>query len=161
VCDALPQEKKNELLIINRIGHAGEKYPKSRQDWELLEKYAKSNKYPEAKELALFFLGMSGRQILTKTNKSEKAGIQEMVLLQELDEEIKLDIAAEIYERIINYMYQKEELPDKGQKLRTLNQIRNVLFIEYRDILTDNDELGMLYDRTLLEVIEDIENDEF
>ncbi len=59
LCDALPQEKKNELQILNKIEQAGVKYPKSRQDWELLEKYAQCNKCPKAKELATFFLEKS------------------------------------------------------------------------------------------------------
>jgi DNA topoisomerase-3 len=38
-----------------------EKYPRSREDWELLEKYAKNKKYPEASEFAQMILGMSGK----------------------------------------------------------------------------------------------------
>ena len=161
LCDVLPQERKNELQIINRIGHVGEKYPKSRQDWELLEKYAKNNKYPEAKDFALFFLDMCGRQISPQTGKIQRIDFQETILLSELDEEIREDIVAEIYEQIINYMYQKEIFPDEKQKQKTLNQICNILFVEYQELLTDNDELRMLYDETLQEVIEDIENNEF
>ena len=44
-CAALPQEKKNELQYINRIGRIADKYPRSRADWDLLEKYAKNNKF--------------------------------------------------------------------------------------------------------------------
>jgi hypothetical protein len=157
----LPQEKKNELQILNRIGHAGEKYPKSRQDWELLEKYAGSNKYPEAKELALFFLEMSGGRISSPKLKNNKPDLPEVILLSELDSEIRENIIAEIYEQIINYMYQEEKLPDEKQKQNTLDKICNVLFVEHRDLLTGNNELELLYQETLQEVIEDIENDEF
>lgn len=62
VCDALPQERKNELQVINRIESAAMKYPRTRQDWELLEKYAKSNKYPEARSFAQSFLDMNRSQ---------------------------------------------------------------------------------------------------
>lgn len=160
-CDALPQEKKNEMQLINRIGRAGEKYPKSRQDWEILEKYARSTKYPQARELALFFLEMSGRRAPNRTGKAEKTDAHEKPLLEELDGEVRLDIAAEIYEQIINYMYQKEEFPDQRQKRETLDKISNVLFVGHQEVLTRNDELGRLYDQTMLEVIRDIENDEF
>lgn len=160
-CDALPQEKKNEMQLINRIGRAGEKYPKSRQDWEVLEKYAGSTKYPQAKEFALFFLEMSGRRVPNRTGKGEKTGIEERPLLEELDGEVRLDIAAEIYEQIINYMYQREEFPDEKQKRETLDKICKVLFAGHQEVLTRNDELGMLYDKTMMEVIEDIENDEY
>jgi len=64
-CESLPQEKKNELQYINRIERIAEKYPRSKDDWDLLEKYAKNKKYPEASEFAQMILGMSGRVIKT------------------------------------------------------------------------------------------------
>lgn len=159
-CDALPQERKNELQIINRIGRAGEKYPKARQDWVVLEKYAKSNKYHQAKEFALFFLEMSGRRLPAQTSGTGKTGFQDAALLSRLDNEIRDDIVAEMYEQIINYMYQREKLPDEEQKRETLDKVCNVLFLEYKEVLTCNNELAMLYDQTMREVIRDIENDE-
>ncbi|GAB6122459.1 hypothetical protein [Dysgonomonas termitidis] len=62
-CYSLPQEKKNELQYINRIDRIAEKYPRSREDWEYLEKCAKNKKYPEAAEFAQMILGMSGRGV--------------------------------------------------------------------------------------------------
>lgn len=56
-CGALPQEKKNELQILNRIANIAGKYPRSKVDWELLRKYARSTKYPEVKEFAQSVLG--------------------------------------------------------------------------------------------------------
>lgn len=58
--DALPQKKKNELQYINRIDRIVEKYPRSREDWEVLNKYALNRKYPEAAEFARMVLDMSG-----------------------------------------------------------------------------------------------------
>jgi hypothetical protein len=62
-CYPLPQERKNELQYMNRIGRIAEKYPRSREDWEYLEKYAKNKKYPEAAEFARMILSMSGRDV--------------------------------------------------------------------------------------------------
>ena len=61
-CSALPQERKNELQLLNRLASAAMKYPRSRQDWELLEKYAKSSKYPEAREFAQSVLEVNRSQ---------------------------------------------------------------------------------------------------
>lgn len=60
-CERLPIERKNELQYINRIGRIAEKYPRSREDWELLNKYALNKRYPEAAEFARAVLEMSGR----------------------------------------------------------------------------------------------------
>jgi len=62
-CDALPQERKNELQILNRLASAAMKYPRKRQDWELLEKYAKNKRYPEAMEFAQSVLGWNQPEI--------------------------------------------------------------------------------------------------
>lgn len=56
-CAALPQEKKNELQILNRIENIAGKYPRSKADWELLRKYANSTKYPEVRGFARSVLG--------------------------------------------------------------------------------------------------------
>ncbi len=61
-CSALPQERKNELQHINQIDRIAGKYPRSRQDWEFLEKMSKNRKYPEAAEFAQMILGMSRSQ---------------------------------------------------------------------------------------------------
>lgn len=60
-CEQLPIERKNELQYINRIERIAEKYPRSREDWELLNKYALNKRYPEAAEYARSVLEMSGR----------------------------------------------------------------------------------------------------
>jgi len=68
----LPQEKKNEMQFINRIDRIAEKYPRSKEDWESLEKYAKNTKYPEAAEFAQMILSMSGRDISKGVKKKKK-----------------------------------------------------------------------------------------
>lgn len=60
-CERLPIERKNELQYINRIERIAEKYPRSREDWELLNKYALNKRYLEAAEFARSILEMSGR----------------------------------------------------------------------------------------------------
>ena len=70
-CDALPQERKNELQALNRLASAGMKYPRTRQDWDLLEKYAKSNKYPEAQDFARSMLGRDKPEATSDDNADE------------------------------------------------------------------------------------------
>jgi len=69
VCAALLQEKKNEQQILNRLAGAAMKYPRARKDWELLEKYAKSNKYPEARDFALSMLGRDKPETISDENE--------------------------------------------------------------------------------------------
>ncbi|WP_255349815.1 hypothetical protein [Dysgonomonas sp. HGC4] len=61
-CSSLPQERKSELQHINQIDRIAGKYPRSRQDWEFLEKMSKNKKYPEAAGFAQMILGVSRSQ---------------------------------------------------------------------------------------------------
>lgn len=72
-CDALPQEKKNEMQYINRILGLAGKYPRSKADWELLRKYARSTKYPEVAELAKDILGWN----TSKGDSEDSFGIED------------------------------------------------------------------------------------
>ena len=72
-----------------------------------MEKYAKNNKYPQAKEFALFYLNMSGRQIAEATNKIEKITHTNTVTFSELDEYTQEDIADDLYERITVFLHKK------------------------------------------------------
>jgi hypothetical protein len=76
-CERLPVERKNELQYINRIGRIAEKYPRSREDWELLNKYALNKRYPEAAEFARMVLEMSGRTPQGKGKQNNKTGKNE------------------------------------------------------------------------------------
>jgi hypothetical protein len=65
-CDALPLERKNELQALDRLANVAMKYPRTRQDWDLLEKYAKNNKYPEARDFACALLGQDKPEAISE-----------------------------------------------------------------------------------------------
>lgn len=158
VCDALPLERKNELQIINRIGRTGEKYPKSRQDWDLLEKYAKSNKYPEAKEFALFFLSMSGRQISKTTNKIERITSESTIVFSELDEDTQDDISDELYEEIFDFIIRKERKPEEKDKLNILKKLCKAVSKGYGETLILDEQLKNIFDQALVAVVKDLDD---
>ena len=62
---------KRNLQTINRLANTAMKYPRTRQDWDLLEKYAKSNKYPEARDFALSLLGRDKPETVPDDNADE------------------------------------------------------------------------------------------
>lgn len=159
-CKALPQERKNELQIMNRIARAGEKYPKARQDWELLEKYAKSNKYPEAKDFALFFLEMSGRTISEKTNKIERITSGYTIVFSDLDEDTRQDVCDDLYERIIDFIILKGRIPQEKDRLKILDKLCKEVSKGYGDTLVLDDELKVLFDKTREAAVKDIEGPE-
>lgn len=62
---------RNELQYINQIDRIAGKYPSSRQDWELLEKYSKNKKSPEAMEFAQIILDQSRKYSLPKEENED------------------------------------------------------------------------------------------
>ncbi len=109
-CDALPQEKKNELQILNRLANIAGKYPRSKADWELLRKYANDTKYPEIKEFAQLVL--SGNRPLVEPdddNFFDGADIDcipvfpEKKKFAELDNYEKMLLKDYIYSEIVEY----------------------------------------------------------
>lgn len=128
-CDALPQEKKNEMQYINRILGIAGKYPRSKADWELLRKYARSTKYPEATELAKDILGWN-----TSKGDSESSFDIE-------DEDVFLDDADIDCIPVFSVKKKFAEL-DNSEKMLLRDYIHSAI-VEYREysgkILNENE----------------------
>jgi len=128
-CDALPQEKKNEMQYINRILGLAGKYPRSKADWELLSKYARSTKYPEAAELAKDILGWNTSQgnsedsfdIEDEDIFSENADIDNLPVfsekkkLSELDNDGKMLLRDYIRSEIIGHWEYSNVYPNESE----------------------------------------------
>lgn len=57
-CQSLPDDVKADMVRCNEVERAAFKYPMTRQDWELLEKYAKKYKDKESGQFAQDMLDM-------------------------------------------------------------------------------------------------------
>ncbi len=151
-CDALPQEKKNEMQYINRILGIAGKYPRSKADWELLRKYARSTKYPEAAELAKDILGWNISQRNSEDSFdigdedifSDDADIDclpvflEKKKFSELDNYEKMVLRDYIYSAIAEYL----EYSDKPMNESELIEIKKRMiayFEEEHNITLKND----------------------
>lgn len=166
-CDALPQEKKNELRRLDQISKIAEKYPRSRKDWELLEKYSKSNKYPEAMEFAKMILGMNSKLSSEDSDdlKDRNEDMNEFFLHQqlytfsELDNDLKEDVSFVIYEIIEDFIRRKEYVPEEKDKQKMLDEICTDVSSGYgQDIMPDK-ELNCLFDTTLKDIIGNLEKE--
>lgn len=172
-CEALPQERKNELRYITQIDRAAWKYPHSRQDWELLEKMAKNKKYPEAMEYAQSILGMNRNQPLPEEEEDSfdewSEGEEHIDLLPEslsfsdFDEDSQEEIREAIREDVYDFFcYEKPDNVTREKfKLKTLKWIVQNLYFGYDQKLIFNDELNNLFETIFKEVSADLENENF
>ena len=161
-CSSLPQERKNELQHINQIDRIAGKYPRTRQDWEFLEKMSKNRKYPEAAEFAQMILGMNRNQSDEKDEENELFGDwgQEKLSFSEFDEFAQGDIMFAIEDDIWNWIsYNNGELPNGKSKQQILKDICKNMAFGNGDSLILNDELNNLFDSTLKGVVADLKKE--
>jgi len=153
-CDALPQEKKNEMQFINRILGLAGKYPRSKADWELLRKYARSTKYPEAAELAKDILGWN----ISKEDSEDSFDIEdedifsddadidclpvffEKKKFSELDNYEKMLLRDYIYSAITEYLEYSDKPLNESGLIEIRKQMMNVLEEEH-NITLKNDAI--------------------
>jgi hypothetical protein len=168
-CNALPQERKNELRYINLIDRAAWKYPRSRQDWELLEKMAKNKKYPEAMEYARSVLGMnkhSAEDIGDSGDwdnpvESDIGGLfKESLSFSEFDEDSQEEIRDAVREDIYDIICYEDGAVKEKSKQKALKWITQNLYFGYGQKLILNEELNNLFDSILKEIIDDLEKED-
>lgn len=163
-CASLPQEKKNKLQYINHIDRIAEKYPRSRQDWEFLEKYAKNKKYPEVMEYAQMILDMSRNHTSMNDDESEDEDdmvdlFEEKMFFSEFDEYAQGDIESAIEEDIRDFIFSANEYPKEKDKQKILKYICKNMAFGHGQTVVLNNELNDLYDSILMEVINDLEQE--
>ncbi|GHV19284.1 hypothetical protein FACS1894169_16160 [Bacteroidia bacterium] len=168
-CDALPQERKNELRYINLIDRAAWKYPRSRQDWELLEKMAKNKKYPEAMEYAQTILGSNQNQPLPEDKEdfdewedgNEGGGLlPNSLTFSDFDEDSQEEIRDAIREDVYDIICYEDGVVKEKSKQKVLKWITKNLYFGYDQKLILNEELDNLFDSILKEVMADLEKED-
>jgi hypothetical protein len=167
-CDALPQDRKNELRYINLIDRAAWKYPRSKQDWELLEKMAKNKKYPEAMEYAQTILGMNHDQISTgdgddsfdEGDEDTEGLLPDSLSFSDFDEDTQEEIRDSIREDIYDIICNEGSVIKEKSKQKALKWITQNLRFGYDQKLILNEELNKQFDSIWKKVIDDLEKED-
>ena len=126
-CQSLPEEVKADMVRCNEVERAAFKYPMTRQDWELLEKYAKKYRDKESGQFAQDMLDMK------RGNRSSHEGMEEddaliegiyeeeTVPFAELDDDIRYQLEELLADNINEFMIQKDYIPE-GKELEDINE---------------------------------------
>lgn len=166
-CDALPQEKKNEMQYINRILGIAGKYPRSKADWELLRKYARSTKYPEAAELTKDILGWNTSKgdsedlfdIEDDDIFSDDADIDyipvfsEKKKFSELDNYEKMVLRDYIYSAITEYLERSDKLLNESELIEIKKQMIVYLEEEHNITLKNDATLRQFFQANATNII--------
>lgn len=165
-CQSLPEEVKADMVRCNEVERAAFKYPMTRQDWELLEKYASKYKDRESGRFAQNMLDMK------RDNQTQDEDIEEnapfagtceeaSVPFAELEDDIRYQLEELLADNINEFMIHKDYIPE-GKELKNINEwvlkeTRDTFFIKViPDVAYDS-----LVEETINNLVKEWEEDGF
>ena len=126
-CRSLPDDVKADMVRCNEVERAVFKCPMSRQDWELLEKYAKKYKDKESGQFAQDMLDMKrGNQTPDEDMEEDDVLIEgiyeeETIPFAELEDDIRYQLEELLADNINEFMIHKNYIPE-GKELKDINE---------------------------------------
>jgi hypothetical protein len=120
-CAGLPLTRRNELQRIGRVERIDAKLRLTKEEWDLLEKYAKSTTYPELKSYAAGVL-----EHKRMMRELRKPSIEELSY-SDLEDDEKEEVGELLYNDLCFFIEDADAIPDEKQ----LKRITKDLFAEY------------------------------
>lgn len=124
-CQSLPKDEQADMMRCNEVERAAFRFPMRRQDWELLEKYAKKYKARESGQFAQDMLDMK-RGVCVPEDDDEETDEWDDDILQvaetpfsELEEDTRTAIEELLEDNINGYMVHKDYIPE-GKDLQDI-----------------------------------------
>lgn len=159
-CQSLPEDVKADKVRCNEVERAAFKYPMTRQDWELLEKYAKKYKDKESGQFAQEMLDMKrGNHTQDEDILFEDICEEETIPFADLEEDIRYQLEELLADNINEFMIHKDYIPE-GKELKSINEWvikenRDTFFIQVvPDAAYDN-----LVDETIRRLVKEWKED--
>lgn len=126
-CQPLPEDVKADMVRCNEVERAAFKYPMSRQDWELLEKYASKYKDRESGRFAQDMLDMKRGNHTPDEDMDEDDDLTECIYEEEtipfadLEDDIRYQMEELLADNINEFMIHKDYIPE-GKELDNINE---------------------------------------
>lgn len=121
-CQSLPEDVKADRVRCNEVERAAFKYPMSRQDWELLEKYAMKYKDKESGQFAQEMLDMKrGNHTQDEDILFEDICEEDTIPFADLEEDIRYQLEELLVDNINEFMIHKDYIPE-GKDLKKINE---------------------------------------
>lgn len=165
-CQSLPEDVKADMIRCNEVERAAFKYPMSRQDWELLEKYAKKYKDKESGQFAQGMLDMKRGNHAADEDMAEDASADEIyeeetIPFADLEGDIRYQLEELLADNINEFMIHKDYIPES----RELKDINEWVLKETRDTFFIKVIPDAAYDslvaETISRLVKELEEDGF
>lgn len=119
-CQSLPKDEQADMMRCNEVERAAFHFPMRRQDWELLEKYAKKYKDRESGQYAQDMLDMKrGNYASEADDLSGKIYEIEETPFSDLDEDNRIAVEELLEDNINEFMIHKDYIPE-GKDLQDM-----------------------------------------
>lgn len=120
VCQSLPTEVQADMRRIGDVERVAFKYPLSRQDWELLEKYAKRFADKESGQFAQSILDDRRAQTVHDENEREECEEQSYT---EFEDDTQFEIKEWLREILFDYICRHEREPDDKYRKKIIERL--------------------------------------
>lgn len=154
-CQSLPADVQADMRRIRDVERVIDKFPFSRQDWELLEKYAKKYADKESGQFAQDILESRHRQ-----PQSTEKEVYEKRCLSEFEEEDSADIREWLYEELFEYMLRNDNFPEKKRKQKIIERLNKEIAEIHCVELQIDDAFENIWNDVIVEVKADLESEE-
>lgn len=164
-CQSLPKEKQADMKRCNEVERAAFKYPMSRNDWELLEKYAKKYKGMESGQFAQDMLDMKRGTHASEEDIDTDELMDELPIepipFAELERDMRYEIEELLEANINEFMIHKDYIPE-GKELQKINDwvFKETNETFFTQVIPD-DTYNSLVDKTIHRLVKEWEEDGF
>ena len=165
-CQSLPKDVQEDMVRCNEIERAAFKFPMSRQDWELLEKYAKKYKDNESGKFTQDMLDMKrGYSDMDMEAEPDDCFMEsakaEEIPFSELEDDIRYEVEDLLEAEINDFMVRKDYIPEESH----LQEITRHIYEETYDtffirVIPDEGYRKMVND-TICRLVKEWEEDGF
>ncbi|WP_368342834.1 GNAT family N-acetyltransferase [Phocaeicola vulgatus] len=124
-CQSLPKDEQADMMRCNEVERAAFHFPMRRQDWELLEKYAKKYKDRESGQYAQEMLDMKRSNYAPEADDEEADDLSgkiyeiEETPFSDLDEDNRIAVEELLEDNINEFMIHKDYIPE-GKDLQDM-----------------------------------------
>jgi len=151
-CQSLPATEQTGMKRLRDVERLFGKYPLSRQDWELLEKYAK--KYARTEVGACTKEFFDSRRVAKAENSELPAQPY-----SDFDEEEQDEITEIIYDEVCSFIIHREYIPEKTHRQKIRDKICYVVQREYGVRMQPDEAFESEMDEITQTITEDWESD--
>lgn len=156
-CQSLPAEEQTDMRRIRNVERVIDRFPFTRNDWELLEKYAKKYADKESGQFAQDILDSRCRQ----SQPDEEDELYEEQSFAELEEDIKEEIREWLHEELFDYILRYDKEPEGKRKEKIITLICKAFTEIFNSRMKPDESFDSFWKEVVCEVKTELASEEF